>query len=568
MIEKIKSLLYMVDLIGISPQLLILKNKRYKSILSSSASFLIIILSLIFAIISISEYLKFDSPSIIYARNNDEETERSIFLNETPLMFQMVNFSTIDVGDSVAFFEADYFIIYDNGSVFGSLLTIEKCELGSNINSKYLDFFEKKFKFGRKIEEFYCFSSKDGNHSLFYQPNIGQSFVNLLSLEINLFDFNEKFLTVNLHINIKKNNIYTPDDLQTLVVSENDLIDHNNKKNPISKNYIYRVTAGFSSLEYTQINYNFQYVKYETDDNLFYSNSKTKNGMSFSDMMNYRNIRGSYDLNNNFQSSNYSRIGTIQFGINKSNFDHYRRIYQKLQSLLADVMSVVSLLFEIGRLVSSFLCEKKMSGDIISSLLEKNKNYSLTQQNHNINNLFKNKENNRMSSSERKDIKQESINKSRNLRNTDYFEKNDEIILNKSIDIKKNDKNEKINKIGLNKNLINEINYFNIIKSYLCFKDKKTELINLCHDIIIEDMSIESILKRIYDLEQLYSSISSIKKENSTLNKNERFKEINNNIHKIKKEDNRHRAIKRKKSNNYLENDKKENSQIQSTIIY
>ena len=285
-------------------------------------------------------------------------------------------------------------------------------------------------------------------------------------------------------------------------------------------------------------------------------------------MMNYRNIRGSYDLNNNFQSSNYSRIGTIQFGINKSNFDHYRRIYQKLQSLLADVMSVVSLLFEIGRLVSSFLCEKKMSGDIISSLLEKNKNYSLTQQNHNINNLFKNKENNRMSSSERKDIKQESINKSRNLRNTDYFEKNDEIILNKSIDIKKNDKNEKINKIGLNKNLINEINYFNIIKSYLCFKDKKTELINLCHDIIIEDMSIESILKRIYDLEQLYSSFSSRKKENSTLNKNERFKEINNNIHKIKKEDNRHTAIKRKKSNNYLENYKKENSQIQSTIIY
>ena len=131
-----------------------------------------------------------------------------------------------------------------------------------------------------------------------------------------------------------------------------------------------------------------------------------------------------------------------------------------------------------------------MSGNIISSLLEKNKRYSLTQQNHNINNLIKNKENNGMSLSERKDIKQESINKSPNKRNTDYFEKNDEI-LNKSIDNNnKNNKSEKMNKISLNKNLINEINYFNIIKTYLCFKDKKTELVNLCHDIIIEDMSI------------------------------------------------------------------------------
>ena len=74
MIEKLKSFLYKLDLIGASPQLLIFKNKRYKSVLSLSSSILIIILSLIFTIFSINEYLKFDSPSIIYSRNNDEET--------------------------------------------------------------------------------------------------------------------------------------------------------------------------------------------------------------------------------------------------------------------------------------------------------------------------------------------------------------------------------------------------------------------------------------------------------------------------------------------------------------
>ena len=124
-----------------------------------------------------------------------------------------------------------------------------------------------------------------------------------------------------------------------------------------------------------------------------------------------------------------------------------------------------------------------------------------------------------------------------------------------------------MNKIGLNKNLINEIKYFNIIKSYLCFKDKKTELVNLCYDIIIEDMSIESILKRIYDLEELYNLFFKEENEKLTLNKNERFKNINNSIYKIKKVDKKRKLIKVKKPNNYLDKSKKENTQIESNVI-
>ena len=35
------------------------------------------------------------------------------------------------------------------------------------------------------------------------------------------------------------------------------------------------------------------------------------------------------------------------------------------------------------------------------------------------------------------------------------------------------------------------INYYHIFKSLLCFTDKKTKLINLCHEIVTEDMFIE-----------------------------------------------------------------------------
>ena len=539
MMEKCKSLLYNFDLIGTTPLLFIFKNKRYKSILSSLISITIIIFSLIFAIYSLNEYLKYDNPFIVYSKINDEETERNIFLNETPLMFQIVNLSIEKIEESIAYFEADYVEVYDNGTVYGTLLTIEKCKLGKNIDSKYQDLFYKKSSYGRNIEEFYCFGKSNENISLFYNPHIGFSFI-------------------NLHIIIKKNNDYTPEKLYILIISESDLILHNNKLKPISKNYIFQTIAGFNSLEYTNINYNFQYVKYETDDGLFYPSYKNENGMSFSDMIYFRNMIDSYNLNNNLEKSNSSRIGTIIFGINKSNFDNYKRSYKRIQSLLADVMSVVSLFFEIGRQIINFLCEKRMTGDIVSNLLQKNKKNLISQQNNDINKLFKNKEKSVISSSERKNIKKELIGKTSNTDNKSY---NDEIGLNKSIS--NNNNGKLIKKINLKTKIINKINYFNIIKSYFCFKDNKSELINLCYDIIIEDMSIERILKRIYDLENLYNFFSSEEKEKLTAIKNKRFKEINKYIHKIKNEKKRDKNIKDKIKKKNIDKNSKENQEFE-----
>ena len=65
-------------------------------------------------------------------------------------------------------------------------------------------------------------------------------------------------------------------------------------------------------------------------------------------------------------------MGRITFNINQSYFDNYKRSYQKLQSLLAEVMSVINLIFQIGRLIINFLIEKRMSKDIMISLINKN----------------------------------------------------------------------------------------------------------------------------------------------------------------------------------------------------
>ena len=49
-------------------------------------------------------------------------------------------------------------------------------------------------------------------------------------------------------------------------------------------------------------------------------------------------------------------------------------------------------------------------------------------------------------------------------------------------------------------------------------------MINLCNDIITEDMCIERILERFYNLEKLSNHFSDSKMEKLNMNKNKRFK--------------------------------------------
>ena len=96
-----------------------------------------------------------------------------------------------------------------------------------------------------------------------------------------------------------------------------------------------------------------------------------------------------------------------------------------------------------------------------------------------------------------------------------------------------NDEKEEQIKNTRNK-IIDDINTFHIIKSYFCCKDKTTELVNFCYNIIMEDISIERILQRFYNLEQMYNFFSIIEKEKLESIKNKRFNDINKYVYKIK----------------------------------
>ena len=457
-----RNILYTFDILGPTPKLLIFNNERYKSFVSSIISIIIIIVMVMITIIFIVQYFDYDSPIVSYSKVNDKSTNRSINLKKTLLIFQMIdstNFELID--NSKVYFTAKYTIIYDDGLYNEFTLDVEPCEPGKNFNIKFKNNVESTYSFDRHIKDFYCLNLENNDINLFYQPNIGYS-------------------NIKLYINIREGNNINPDKMQTLIVNENSLIDHNNKDEPLGGDFPYYFTSAYSSDEYTEIYYNFQYIKYASDDGFFSKNINDLIGIYFSDM---------YFIRKKKHNNNLNEIGVIIFGMNKSNYDYYQRTYKRLQTLLAEIMSTLNLILEIWRIIMNFLSDKKMSCRIIRSLMNKGKNKDLTKIKDDINKLSKSQENNKMNSLGSIHSK---VNKSWNIINKQEMTKSTDT--NSFID---NDNTDNNNIIMHNK-VFTSINYFHIIKSYLGTRDKRTKLINHCHKIINNDLCIENILQRFY----------------------------------------------------------------------
>lgn len=176
MLKKFLQLLYKFDLFGITPQLRIFNFKSYNSIFSSIISIAVLSISLGFAFFLLFDYSQFESPLVVYYKDNDEITNRTILVKDTLLIFGLIDSSTsIPINESEAFYDVYYYKIYFNGSYEQIQITLENCELGRNVNPKFKHLFEKmEFYNGHfNISELYCISPEYGNLSIYNIPNIG-----------------------------------------------------------------------------------------------------------------------------------------------------------------------------------------------------------------------------------------------------------------------------------------------------------------------------------------------------------------------------------------------------------
>ena len=333
MVFKSKEILLKCDFIGFIPEFRILDETRYKSIFSSILSIMLIIFSVFFVIYSFGEYLN-QNPKVEYYKNNDYTTNKTFVISDSLLMFQfnffcLSNFSvepTINIRSEVAR-QLEYF-------------TLEPCELGKNLNIKHKELIEKFETFERwKLKDFYCINYNGTNLTLYSHPSLANDYENSLIFKVTADC--EDYL-----VNFK-------------LVTENDFIDHTKKDNPIVPYYQKNDYHVFWNNE-KDIEYNYQYIKYESDNGMFFNDKATFNGIGL------------------FSSNSFDRIDSTEyiihiiFRMNSANYDLYRRTFIKFQSFLADVMSLINLLISISKVITEFLLYKKMNKDIIKYIIINN----------------------------------------------------------------------------------------------------------------------------------------------------------------------------------------------------
>ena len=235
--------------------------------------------------------------------------------------------------------------------------------------------------------------------------------------------------------------------------------------------------------------------------------------------------------------------------MNSFNYDFYKRTYVKFQSFLADVMSLINLIIAISKGITEFLLYKKMNKDIIKYIItdidikRNNKGKQVISKKLKLKNIF-NIDDNKIHKVEKfgKKIEQNQINE-------------EKINSKVNLDIQNNDYVLEIEKENDDKNVIKvmkKLNFINIIKSFLCFRDKKLKLINLCDNIVNRDICVERILRRLYVLENEYSLIKEGIKNKSFIDND--ISKVKNIIKRISNET--RLQIKSKHGNLFKENNK------------
>ena len=205
---------------------------------------------------------------------------------------------------------------------------------------------------------------------------------------------------------------------------------------------------------------------------------------------------------NYIEAMDKNEIGTVFISFSEINFDSYKRVYPRIQSLLAEVMSVIDILMAIGQIITKILIDKKLSKDIFKYILEneyKKRKIEIIPENREV------------------------ISKEINIPTTTENEQITYKSTQNNIDNITNRNNDNSNS---NSKLFDSLNYIYIFKSFFCCEDEKTKLINACHDYISKEICIENLLNK---LNELSNKLNIILDDHCLKIENQEFEEIKQN---------------------------------------
>ena len=152
------------------------------------------------------------------------------------------------------------------------VLDYEYCEIGKNIDYKFKNLIEtfEKNVVEPNISEYFCIKFNENT-----------------TLYNDIYNNNISYLELYLIIETSEDCNNFPSILS--ILTENDIINNNDKNNPIVPFYHFNQKSFHNNIVY--IYYNYQYIKFDSDEGIFFKNYKTYHAIGFSDLeYNYNNI--------------------------------------------------------------------------------------------------------------------------------------------------------------------------------------------------------------------------------------------------------------------------------------
>ena len=133
MLKKDQNRIFIFDIYGMSTAKLNVFNGKNKTKSGLIISFIFISFSIAYALYTLIDYFKYSAPSVIYFKENDQDTNKTIDMKE-PFLFGIYynDYGMIPVNESDIIFESLY-LKYSKDDFEITTKNIEKCEYGKNI---------------------------------------------------------------------------------------------------------------------------------------------------------------------------------------------------------------------------------------------------------------------------------------------------------------------------------------------------------------------------------------------------------------------------------------------------
>ena len=364
-----RSFIYSLDFLSGTPAMFISGHKNFSSLFGLLTTLIISILILAYVLYEFYQFFFEREMTIVELQDNFMTKDISISLNDFLFAFNVFNVNmTIDyfLGKEINLESGNMLreplnqkftvnLYYENPETKEIInkyqLDTEYCEIGKNINQKLID----KYNF-TEYKNYLCLSKNSSNFDIV----INKTYNTYIDIVVSILIQNSDDYDIKGEYSDQSSIVYAMRYLEFQLYSPNDIISNKNLTNPIKfrKNYLTYELVSPGVLERNDINTKF--IDYSSDDAFIFKSKQKFKGVSVESITkSTKNIA-------RFEAVQNMIYSEFRLYLNSDNIESYERTYKKLPEIIADISGILSLLFTAGKLYVWFLSKVFLEVETIS----------------------------------------------------------------------------------------------------------------------------------------------------------------------------------------------------------